>query len=505
MPGSRHWLLNLCPQTLPSTAALLVSGGDSRIALDAVSGLSVYGCCPCPDPDLVALGSSTASLISEAGIAASDSLRQTCLNQLQHQSLAAVYTLHIERLRSDLLAQCGVASGDGVHALLAASGTDLFLLAVQWLRPQRAVMIEPTETGSGVPAALRGQHFNRRSSDGRTAQIGTLVGSWQGELCTLDARTSDGALRECASVDAECSARVGEAVKAGQQVLLILTDVSKTGLIVPSVETALALKRRWPKQLEVLVDACQFRLSAQTIRAYLSQNCMVAVTGSKFMSGPTFCGALMIPPATAANYRDIVLSAGARAYSNAADWPSGWLASQSLLAATNFGLLLRWEAALTELRSFFAIPDQNIRPFLRRFGQAVQERLARSPCFEALPVAPLNRHALGIGECWDTEQTIFPFLLYQPAGLAGRRPLSREQTDRLYRQLRNPAAGSAVRRFQLGQPVPCGTRGGIPVSALRLCVSAPMIASACRGAGAASACADALAALDQITHMIAAL
>ncbi|NMM38659.1 MAG: hypothetical protein HHJ09_14370 [Glaciimonas sp.] len=505
-------LSELSPQTLsitlPSTSALLVSGGDTRIVLDPVSGLSMYGCRPYPDPDLVALGSSTASVISEAGIAASSALRQTCLDQLQHQSPISVYATHVERLRSELLLLCGFSRADGVNVVLAASGTDLHLLTAQWLRPQRTVMIMPTETGSGLPAAVQGQHFNRRSACGGAVPIGTLVSDWQGDLFTLSARAADGTLHDCARVDAECIARVTEAAEAGQQVLLILTDVSKTGLMVPSIETVLALKRRWQTQVEVLVDACQFRLSAKTIRAYISQNWMVALTGSKFIAGPTFSGALIIPPATATRYRDSALHPGARAYSSAADWPLGWLAGRSLLANPNFGLLLRWEAAITELRSFCAVPEPCITAFLRRFAKAVHERLARDACFEALPVPVLCRRALCNEEeqqRWDTEQTIFSFLLHVPDGRAGRRLLSRAETERLHQVLRIPGADSGTRRFQLGQPVPCGNREGVPISALRLCVSAPMIVAACADAGADATIADAISALDKISHILLAI
>lgn len=455
----------------------------------------MYGCRPYPDSDLVALGSSTASAISAAGMVAASALRQTCLDQLQYQTQISVYTTQMERLRAELLAQCGFSRSDNVHAVMAASGTDLHLLAAQWLRPQRTVMVMPTETGSGIPAALQGQHFNRRAAGGAAVPIGALVSDWQGKLFTLSAREPDGTLRESASVDAECVARVSEAAEAGQKVLLILTDVSKTGLIVPSIETVLALKRRWPAQVEVLVDACQFRLSAKTIQAYISQNCMVALTGSKFISGPTFCGALIIPPATALRYRDNTLHPGARAYSSAADWPSGWPAGQSLPAPPNFGLLLRWQAAMTGLRAFFAVPEPRVSAFLHRFAQEIRERLQHDTRFEALPVPALCRRALGgDAQCWDTEQTIFPFLLRAPDGPL----LPRTETERLYQALRSPSSDKTTRRFQLGQPVPCGNRDRVPISALRLCVSAPMIVATCQGAGPDAVITDALAALDQL-------
>ena len=492
----------LLDRTLPETPALLVSGGDARITVDPASGTSMYGSRPCPDPDLVALGSCTASLISEAGFAAASALRQHCVDLLRFQPASVVYAGQAARLRSELLACCGLAPADGVEAVLAASGTDLFLLAAQWLKPQRAVLIAPGETGSGVPAALHGKHFNGRAAGAGEVPIGTLVGDWEGDLVALAVRAPDASLRDAVSVDADCAASVSAAAAAGHRVLLVLTDVSKTGLIVPSVDVALALQRRFPAQVEVLVDACQLRLSTATLRAYLAQDWMVALTGSKFIGGPTFCGALLVPRACAARYRDTPLNAGVNAYSNASDWPPAWRCGHCLPSTSNFGLLLRWAAALSELRMFVALPEARITAFLQRFSETVSKRLAHDDCLDALPVAPLSRQALGIADTWDGLQSIFPFLIYIPDGTGGRRPLRREETERLQQALLNPAAGG--RRFQVGQAVACGVRDGVPVSALRLCVSARMLVAACAGEreGGERALADAVAALDEIALMV---
>ncbi len=306
------------------------------------------------------------------------------------------------------------------------------------------------------------------------------------------------------SVDAEYAERVNEAAQAGQQVLMILTDVSKTGLIFPSIATVLALKARWGERVDVLVDACQFRLSSPTVRAYLAHGCMVAVTGSKFFCGPTFSGALLIPSTIAARYQGILLNSGVCAYSNAADWPAGWSAHRSLPARANFGLLLRWEAAMAEIRAFQSLPANTITHFLERFERSISERLKNDLYFEAISVPALNRTALGQTPDWDAHQTIFPFILYRQDKDGVRTALSRVETHQVYKKLSHPDPHPANRRFQLGQPVPCGERVGEPVNALRLCVSAPMIVAAQDEADASAIIADAVAALDQIVLILQA-
>jgi hypothetical protein len=65
----------------------------------------------------------------------------------------------------------------------------------------------------------------------------------------------------------------------------VIGDVTKTGLIAPGLGTVFRLKARYGDRLWIMVDACQLRISPETIRAYLARGMMVAITGSKFMEG----------------------------------------------------------------------------------------------------------------------------------------------------------------------------------------------------------------------------
>jgi hypothetical protein len=363
-------------------------------------------------------------------------------------------------------------------------------------------MINSGETGSGVLAALKAQHFNRLSAHGGAVALGEKTGNFQSEVFMITARNFDGSLRAPDAIHDEYTALVKRAVEAGQTALLLLTDVSKTGLIFPDLETALELKKTWPDQVEVLVDACQFRLSAQTIRAYLAHDCILALTGSKFLSGPTFSGALLIPSKTAKRFQDKALPSCAYDFTAAAEWPSSWQVAQSLPSSTNFGLLLRWEAALTELQSLRTISDEDISIFLRQFGNALRDQFMRDAHFELLPSTPLNRLALTQEVYWDNEPTIFPFLVYTSDDMASRRLLRIEETKLLYEKLRQPKDGSMYPQFQLGQPVIFGERDGRQVSALRICVSAPMIVSACRDNQANLIIGQAIAALQRIRQIL---
>src|SRR3990172_1593646 len=108
---------------LPPTERLLVEGGDARIALDT-ENLNKYGCSPLPDPDVVALGSSTASGISAAGFAAADRLRSRLVQAAETATDAAIYAHELKRIRQEFVRLCGVSDVHGLDVVFAASGTD---------------------------------------------------------------------------------------------------------------------------------------------------------------------------------------------------------------------------------------------------------------------------------------------------------------------------------------------------------------------------------------------
>lgn len=472
--AGRHGLL--------PTEQLLASGGDARIALDPASGLNQYGCPPFPEPDVAAFGSSTASAISGLGFAAASRLRGRLLQEAGRVPHGLIYAREIHRIRQELLDLCGISELSGLEVLIAASGTDAHLLAAHLTddesRPSLVVMIDAAETGSRVPEALAG---GSAGAEGKPVR----------EVVTIPVRLANGVPRTAAEVDSDVDATVSRALAKGRRVLLILVDISKTGFIAPSPACVSELQRRYPEAVDVLVDACQFRIAPLTLRAYLEQGFMVAITGSKFVTGPTFSGALLIPVAAARGIRGRPFPFALLDRARPVDSSPAWFSEGVFDARANFGLLLRWEAALAELRAFYAVPKEAVKRFLLSFAHVVQERLADDPVFEALAMPQLERGPLASATGWDTIQTIFPFLLFHPESHGKRVALNHEETVRVNRLLQlDLAAGAqdsidvasigrlASLRCQLGQPVCCGVIDGVPVSALRLCMSARLIVEA---------------------------
>ena len=242
---------------------------------------------------------------------------------------------------------------------------------------------------------------------------------------------------------------------------------------------------RWPESLIVLVDACQMRLSRVRLSAYLSNGFLVAITGSKFFTGPPFSGALLVPERLSRlmQYREI--AAGLSDYTNRSDWPRRWHNIRAQLPnRVNLGQWLRWEAALEEIRRYFLVPEQFRRMALWQFSVFVRTRLARSTCLDMLSL----QKASGCGDDDDemSTTTVFPFTVRR-----GQTLLSHEKCTILYRLVNEdasrllPATASARDRAvaaqpcHIGQPVALRRPGG--GAALRVSAGARVISESWSG------------------------
>jgi hypothetical protein len=485
------------PTDFPSTEQLLTGGGDARIDCGP-NGCNQYGCTALPDPKVLAYGSSTASTISPAGFAAADVVRKRLKRAASNETPHATYERELERLRHELTGLCGLDDVEGLEIIFGASGTDLHLFASQLIVDTSAprpliVRVEAAETGRGVPDALAGRHFSGCAALGDAVVANAPIDCGRPlDILEVKCRTAEGKQRSVTAIDREVEEAVIRGVATDRRVLLTLVDVSKTGLLAPSPACVNSLRQRYPNSIEVLVDACQFRLAPSTVKSYLQHDFMVAITGSKFITGPTFCGALLVPSNAAKKLRNRKLPRAMKAYSAKADWPHHWAARAALNPVANYGLLLRWEAALTELRAFRSLPEEEITNFLETFTKAVANHLSTHAGFEILPVPALDRGPISSNNHWDRLPTIFSFLLTKPSASGQPTYLTQAETKKVHELLR-------ASHCQLGQPVACGTRAGIPVSALRLCVSSRLIVDALspEGRGTLEVISEALAVLNQ--------
>jgi hypothetical protein len=424
----------------PLLAMTLASGGDERIALDR-DGRNRYGAPARPDSRDIWFSSSTASGISPRGWAAAGAA-------LPSAYLAGESEDWFAQLRRRLL---NLLAPAGAQALFCASGTQAeyaaLALAGARARPGQKIvniLIGPEETGRGAPLAASGRNFLNSAPFGAT-RAGFALEGFEGAvtLATLHLRDAQGAALPVAEIDAKARALVRVARARGAHALLHLMDSSKTGLSAISRACALELLRDHPDDVTVVVDACQLRRPPAGIRADLDSGFLVMVTGSKFIGGPAFSGALLVPPDfLPEGGGDIPWPEGLADHFALFDWPPLLRDRIEGLfgARCNAGLGLRWEAALAELEAFCALDPAVIDMAKACFFGEARRQVLRLPQLE-------------IDESGG-DPTLIPIVL--PDARKG-------DAEAMLRRLRRKG-------LHLGQSVPIGGR-----EALRLCLSAPQI------------------------------
>lgn len=493
---------------------ILTCGGDTRLQLDPASRLNGYGCRPFPRPDAFTFASSTATSISGRAYAAAAASRQELLRASKAAGFAAGFDVRMNDLRTELKALLGLGA-TGCEIVFSPSGTDSQLHTALLARtllggPLVNVIAASDETGSGTVFAALGHHFNALTAQGVRVVKGDKLAGMPDDVTTLSIplRAADGSPRPLAEVDAAVADAVSRSVAAGNRVLLHAMDSSKFGWRAPSYAALGEIARTHRDRVQIVVDACQMRLSRPRLRWYLEQGFMVLLTGSKFFTGPPFCGALVVPEALSTRIATIDrLPAGLADYTNASDWPMRWSElRKSLPARANLGAWLRWVASLEEIRAYFATPASFRKLALAKFAEIVP-LLVETGGLRLLP-AQAEASADGVDDEEMASRTIFPFLLERDG-----KALSVAQAAIVYRALNADVAsllpGScapaehalAARSCHIGQPVAVKLSSGAVTGALRISAGARIVSESWSAAGERAALRNLWAEFDQV-HVI---
>lgn len=459
---------------------LLVSGGDPRLTLDRPFGSNVYGCGAGPAPEVLNFASSTASAISERAYARVELARETLMHQAIGLGVEDALERRTEAMRHELRAH--LALPDDVDVVFSPSGTDSQLHALALTRALlgdavSTIVVGSDQTGSGTSATAQGRHFNVMTASGVAVRKNMPISGLAGDSVAVPLMDQACVKPRLDQAEAVLAA-VHDAVARDCAVMLQIMDASKLGWRAPDRACLDEIARRWPGRVQVVVDACQMRLSRQRLRDYLARGFMVLITGSKFFGGPAFSGALLVPgpiSATLATSRPIVAPLSDYVARN--DWPrlwTGWRAGCAVRA--NFGQWLRWEAALAEIGAYYQVPDAHRNRTVRELGNAIGSLLMLSPALRPIETS--------VADAADDEEfghpTIFPF-----AVLRDGCPLPLDECQQLYRALRRDLAeavqGSAGDRqiaalsCLIGQPVPTAAENAAPGALLRLCLGARQV------------------------------
>jgi hypothetical protein len=454
-----------------ATEALLVQGGDDRLSLDPITGQNRYLCTPWPQPDVISFSSCTASSISVGAFEAAEETRRSLFAAALAAPKDAVLAAASTRITAELLTHFGVEAG--AEAILAASGTDATLLLTGLFAAERpretitTILMSPAETGSGVPDAVQGRHFAPCTAAGVAVEKGGAVDGFPPglSLTSVALRTEVGLPRRPEAVAADCEAAIEAAIARGHAVLHAI-DGSKTGMAAPGLLALDLLAERYRGRLDIVIDACQLRVEPQTVRLYLERGWPVLVTGSKFFGAPGFCGAILFPRA---RLRRIAgagrLPDGLGAYTNVGD---------GSVSRRCPGLLLRWSAALLEMRRFAMLSAREVGRCIDIAGAHARAIMMRHNCVQLIP-APRPRRGT-----WSHRPSVLTFAVRGPDGLmsaAALRPqylaLARDMSDCLPGRSDAASRTMAAQRCLLGQPVQIGGPG---IGGLRVAFSAAQVA-----------------------------
>ena len=465
---------------------LLVRGGDPRLALDRTCGLNEYGCGPFPAPDTICFASSTASPISERAYQRAGLAREKLTRSAIAVGLEDAFDARIEDMREEFRSSLRLSAVEA-DIVFSPSGTDsqlhaLYLAGTLLGSRLTSIVVGADQTGSGTAFTARGRHFSSITASERAVRKDAPIAGLACDSVALPLIEGATDIRARANGDLAVLDAIEVAVAGGSGVLLQIMDSSKLGWRAPSEACLEEIASRWPDEVQVVVDACQMRLSRRRIRAYLERGYMVLVTGSKFFGGPAFSGALLVPTTLARTLDPCAaIPPGLVDYAACSDWPKGWAALRSQFERRpNLGQWLRWEAALEEIRAYYDVPDEFRALALRELRIGIESLIALSPSLR--PFGTSARSCAADDEEFSGT-TIFPFTLHRDGSVLSAtecRIVHRLLGGDLGNVIAGPVADSelAARRCLIGQPVRLERRGERPTAVLRLCLGARHVTEA---------------------------
>lgn len=465
---------------------LLIAGGDSRLHLDPVTGQNRYGVPPRPRPEAVHFSSSTASAVSDHGFLFCDLLRRDLLTALQVDGVP----IGVLRRRAALATGraiariLGLEDGEGDVAV-APSGTDSELLAVAVARagaggrPVMNLLVSPEESGRGVRLAGSGRFFDDVAATG--AAVASGMAAFDDGPVTVEEvsiRDASGRPRELDDVDAEFIAAGTAALERGCHVLAHVLLSSKTGLSAPSHAAVTALRALAPDRVDVVVDACQMRTPFAYLGEIVRTGWMLQVSGSKFLTGPPFSGALVLPPSMRDRAAGLAASlTAAPGVGHPHDLPYDTDGLPVPAGTPSFGSIFRWLPALLEAELLAALPIDFRATAFELFRDALAPTIEHSPWLRPIDTgdaAAWRDGSLGLsilsfgvlGRTWDGGLT--------PLGEAECRVLFEalnRDVSALLPGLDPAEAASARLQAHIGQPVTLDGPDG-PIVVLRMVLGA---------------------------------
>lgn len=530
-------------QLLPhckTSESLLSIGGDDRLTLNISKNKeNKYLSSTFSRGDVLRRGSCTCSTTEPSGYAYVEQRRVAFLAKAADMKLEDVqgfYDQVNQTLIQRLKRVCGMDSVSleakenkfvqTPQAVLFPSGSDAeyLPLVIAWIRSFKLTQQQGAgqvkvynfvtaagEVGSGTPNACTGQHFSPLAPRGNSQKSGSFLADVDADTVKLIQYKPRAANGDVAFQEEQIAANVRSLLSADACSVAVLHLVcgSKTGLIYPSLPTVTSLRDEFKDRLVVVIDACQLRCRLDKLQTYLQQDFLILVTGSKFYTGPPFCGAVLLP-ANAANILEehlavsnnskALVPSGLTDYITSFEVEEGLKHFRSFLQESvgdknwfNLGLHLRWDVSLSIMERYAVLNTKLVTEFTKLWVSHVKRLVQRHG-----PLLTLLEHKEGVheknnmcGENVGDVNTIVSIALQVVEQSEGEivklRSLNVDEYKEFHRLMTlslpkiNAADQDVEAKVMLGQPVKLAD--SVYSSILRIALGADMVIKALEASG----------------------
>lgn len=421
------------------TIEAILTGGDERIDLRH-NGLNKYHINQLEYEGLLNRGSCTVSTLNEESTKAI----QEKLDIINDGNVDFKDLVEEQRTRLESY----ISLFGNFDIILAPSGSDLVYLPILFakiLYPDQSIvnMLScPEELGSGSIFASEAKYYMDYNQFNEKVPRGEKVSDdLHVDLLHFNARSGSGhILNHRQTIIRELSNYPNKTK------ILSLVVGSKSG-----IKDNLDILDQIDKEVFKVIDLCQFRTTKEFIYDLVKKDCLVMITGSKFYQSPPFCGAMLVPKSMTARMNQ-KLSDHPNTYNFKSlfsyyDFPN----SMSKLANefpkfTNYGLYLRWEAALSEMETYYHNDFQEIDMLSLEWNRYVTNFLEnRLDYFELMPNQEL------------TNDSIISFRI-----IKNGRHLTHQELKYLHQHLlKKSFSNPYFTRVNIGQPVQYGDKSFI--------------------------------------------
>ncbi|PJJ08114.1 hypothetical protein CLU83_1354 [Flavobacterium sp. 1] len=470
------------------TEYLLMSGGDLRLNIDEIELLNKYGCRPFPRPDAFTFASSTATSISNFAFDKTDKVRRILIQNSLKKGFKNTTIAFSELLKNNLRKTLKI--NDECQIIFSPSGTDsaLQIAAITQIISDKEithVLVASDETGSGVPAALKGYHFENTTALNHPVTKGNKIEGFRDiDLIKIPLRNENGGLKSSLELDSEVFTAVSKTNELGRHIVLHVMDQSKLGYQSPSEKIIKSLDTLDNLSMQIIVDASQLRLDPKDIQNYLNKGYIITITGSKYFTGPPYSGALILPKrvSKSINSAKITMPKGLNNYYNHSDWPTSWFCSKDLSDGFNYGSNMRWNAAIVEMDRYYKTPilyrNMGIEMFCNFVEDSIKDVAFLEPLFgDKTKTNTYDSNEFGLRNIC----TIFPFFI-----LKDEKALSIDQVKKIYILLNSDISDKfedshieiirlASQKCHIGQPVNVKYVNNFQSAVLRISLGARVI------------------------------